>query len=181
MSLWAAGRGADLILKDEWRPKQRSLSFFSPPPPPPPGPPPPPPPGGARGGPADWAGNAPPAAFSLFFLSPPPRPRAPLHPYPASLPRVYTYICMRKAPGSSPIWGGEAEGFLSLSVTALSQTLSANAQAAVMPWVLRSGGTPVRVRAVQCRARVRCRGLRTGETHPRARRAGSAAWRLRRA
>ena len=62
MCLWAAGRGAALILKDEWRLNQHSLSFFS-----------------------------------------PPRPRAPLHPYPASLPRAYTYICMRKAPGSSPI------------------------------------------------------------------------------
>ena len=56
MRLWRAGRGSDLILKDEWRLNQRSLSFS---------------------------------------LSPPP----------ASLPRAYTYICMRKAPGSSPIWG----------------------------------------------------------------------------
>ena len=31
MSLWVAGRGVDLILKDEWRPSQRSLSFFPPP------------------------------------------------------------------------------------------------------------------------------------------------------
>ncbi len=64
MRLWQAGRGAALILKDEWRPNQRSLSFFL----------------------------------------PPPAPRTPtLHPYLASLPRAYTYICMRKAPGSSPI------------------------------------------------------------------------------
>ena len=27
MRLWAAGQGVDLILKDEWRPNQRSLSF----------------------------------------------------------------------------------------------------------------------------------------------------------
>ena len=154
MSLWAAGRGADLILKDEWRPKQRSLSFFSPPPAP---------------------------------RTPAPLPCTPTPlPYPASLPRAYTYICMRKAPGSSPIWGQEAGGFLTLSVTALSQALSvtalsADAQVAVMPWALRSGGTPVRVRAVRCRARVRCRGLRTGVRRLRVRRAGSAAWRLSRA
>ena len=74
MRLWQAGRGADLILKDEWRLNQRSLSFS---------------------------------------LSPPPRPRAPLHPYPASLPRAYTYICMRKAPGSSPIRGGRKPGAFS--------------------------------------------------------------------
>lgn len=55
MRLWQAGRGADLILKDEWRLNQRSLSFSLPP--------------------------------------------------PASLPRAYTYICMRKALGSSPNWG----------------------------------------------------------------------------
>ncbi len=57
-----------------------------------------------------------------------------LHPYPVPLPpisaRAYTYICMRKAPGSSPIRGQEAEGF---------HTLFAIAEAAVMPWVLRSG------------------------------------------
>ena len=32
MRLWQAGRGADLILKDEWRLNQRSLSFSLPPP-----------------------------------------------------------------------------------------------------------------------------------------------------
>ena len=32
MRLWVAGRGVDLILTDEWRPSQRSLSLFSPPP-----------------------------------------------------------------------------------------------------------------------------------------------------
>ena len=32
MSLWRAGRGAALILKDEWRLNQHSLSFFPPPP-----------------------------------------------------------------------------------------------------------------------------------------------------
>ena len=32
MSLWRAGRGAALILKDEWRLNQRSLSFSLPPP-----------------------------------------------------------------------------------------------------------------------------------------------------
>ncbi len=31
MSLWVAGRGVDLILKDEWRPNQRSLSLSPPP------------------------------------------------------------------------------------------------------------------------------------------------------
>ena len=99
MRLWQAGRGADLILKDEWRPNQRSLSFF---------------------------------------LSPPPAPRTPAPlpctptplPYPASLPRAYTYICMRKAPGSSPVWGQEAGGFLTLSVTALSVTALSQALSA---------------------------------------------------
>ena len=32
MHLWQAGRGADLILKDEWRLNQRSLSFSLSPP-----------------------------------------------------------------------------------------------------------------------------------------------------
>ena len=32
MRLWQAGRGADLILKDEWRLNQRSLSFSLSPP-----------------------------------------------------------------------------------------------------------------------------------------------------
>ena len=32
MRLWVAGRGAALILKDEWRLNQHSLSFFPPPP-----------------------------------------------------------------------------------------------------------------------------------------------------
>lgn len=32
MRLWVAGRDVDLILKDEWRPSQRSLSLFFPPP-----------------------------------------------------------------------------------------------------------------------------------------------------
>lgn len=96
MHLWRAGRGADLILKDEWRPNQRSLSFFPPPAP----------------------------------CTPAPLPRfLPPHPYPASLPRAYTYICMRKAPGSSPIWGGEAGGLLTLSVTALSHAPAAVALA----------------------------------------------------
>jgi len=35
-----------------------------------------------------------------------------LHPYPASPPRAYTYICMRKAPGSSPIWVGKPGAFI---------------------------------------------------------------------
>ena len=128
MSLWRAGRGTGIILKDEWRLNRHSH----------------------------------PASL----------PRTPT---PVSLPRfsarAYTYIC-EKAPGSSPIRGQEAEGF---------HTLFAIAEAAVMPWALRSGGTPVRVRAVRCRARVRCRGLRTGVRRLRVRRAGSAAWRLRRA
>lgn len=59
MRLWAAGRGADLILKDEWRPNQRSHPA------------------------------SPPCILTLLLC-----------------PRTYTYICMRKAPGSSPIWGG---------------------------------------------------------------------------
>lgn len=101
--------------------------------------------------------------------------------------RAYTYMYAKKPPAPPPIWGGEAGGFHELSVTALSVTarsvtaLSANAQAAVMPWALRSGGTPVRVRAVRCRARARCRGLRTGVRRLRVRRAGSAAWRSSRA
>ena len=71
MSLWRAGQGAALILKDEWRLNQHSLSFFPPPPAP---------------------------------CTPAPLPCTPTPlPYPASLPRAYTYICMRKAPGSSPI------------------------------------------------------------------------------
>ena len=147
LSLWWAGRGAYLILKDEWRLTRRSH----------------------------------PASL----------PRTPT---PVSLPpisaRAYTpiYRYAKKPPAPPPpIWGGEAGGFHELSVTALSVTarsvtaLSANAQAAVMPWVLRSGGTPVRVRAVRCRARARCRGLRTGVRRLRVRRAGSAAWRSSRA
>ena len=31
MRLWQAGRGGDLILKDEWRPNLRSLFFLPPP------------------------------------------------------------------------------------------------------------------------------------------------------
>ena len=110
--------------------------------------------------------------------------------HPASLPcfsasRLHLYM-YAKSPRFLPHLGGEAGGFhrlsvTALSVTALSQALSADTQAAVMPWVLRSGGTPVRVRAVRCRARVRCRGLRTGVRHLRVRRAGSAAWRSSRA
>lgn len=155
MRLWRAGRGSSLILKDEWRLNQRSLSFF---------------------------------------LSPPRAPRTPAplpciltpHPYPASLPpRLHLYM-HAKSPRLLPHLGGEAGGFhrlsvTALSVTALSQALSADTQAAVMPWALRSGGTPVRVRAVRCRARVRCQGLRTGVRCLRVRRAGSAAWRWSRA
>lgn len=61
MSLRRAGRGVDLILKDEWRPNQRSLSL-------------------------------------------PPRPRAPLRPYPASLPRILTLLL---GPAPTPIYACE--------------------------------------------------------------------------
>ena len=154
MCLWAAGRGADLILKDEWRLNQRSLSFFS-----------------------------------------PPRPRAPLHPYPASLPcfsapRASTpiYACEymhAKSPRLLPHLGWGKPGAFSrypLRRCLLRRYLRRYPlMVAVMPWVLRSGGTPVRVRAVRCRARVRCQGLRTGVRCLRVRRAGSAAWRWSRA
>ena len=98
--------------------------------------------------------------------------------YPAPVP-LHTRV--HEKPPALPHWGKDAEGFLTLSVTALSHAPAAITQATVTPWVPRSAGTPVRVRAARCRARVRCRGLRTGETHPRARRAGSAAWRSSRA
>lgn len=152
MSLWRAGRGAALILKDEWRLNQHSLSFF-----------------------------------------PPPRPRAPLHPYPAPLPRFLTlllcpaptpiYAC-EKPPAPPPSRVGKPGAFsrYPLRRCLLRRYLRRYPlMIAVMPWALRSGGTPVRVRAVRCRARVRCRGLRTGVRRLRVRRAGSAAWRLRRA
>ena len=139
MRLWRAGRGSDLILKDEWRPNLRSLFFF-----------------------------------------PPPAPRTP-----APLPRFLTpLLCpaptpiyAREKPPAPPPSRAGKPGAFRLSVTALSTT----AQAVVMPWALRSGGTPVRVRAVRCRARVRCQGLRTGVRCLRVRRAGSAAWRWSRA
>ena len=156
MSLWRAGRGAALILKDEWRPSQRSLSFFPPP--------------------------------------PAPRTPTPL-PYPASLPcfsapRASTpiYACEymhAKSPRFLPHLGWGKPGAFwryPLRRCLLRRYLRRYPlMVAVMPWVLRSGGTPVRVRAVRCRARVRCRGLRTGVRHLRVRRAGSAAWRSSRA
>ncbi len=64
LSMRRAGRGSSLILKDEWRPNQRSLSFF-----------------------------------------PPPRPRAPLRPYPAPLPRFLTLLLCPRAP--TPIYACE--------------------------------------------------------------------------
>ena len=49
--------------------------------------------------------------LNLRPLSVPPIPA--LYPPPIS---ARAYICMRKAPGSSPIWGGEAGGYLSYSL-----------------------------------------------------------------
>ena len=148
MRLWVAGRGSDLILKDEWRLNQHSLSFSLPP--------------------------------------PAPRTPAPLpciltpHPYPASLPpRLHLYL-HAKSPRLLPHLGWGKPG--AFSRYPLRRYLRRYPlMVAVMPWVLRSGGTPVRVRAVRCRARVRCQGLRTGVRCLRVRRAGSAAWRWSRA
>lgn len=100
------------------------------------------------------------------------------HPYPrifASLlcPRLHLHIYAKKPPAPPPSGVGKPG--------AISAIRYCRSSRAVMPWALRSGGTPVRVRAVRCRARARCRGLRTGVRHLRVRRAGSAAWRLRRA
>lgn len=150
MRLWVAGRGADLILKDEWRPNQRSLSF-----PPPPGP--------------------------VHPCAPTPIP------YPASLPcfsasRLHLYM-HAKSPRLLPHlgWGsrGPSHAIRYGAISRASRCCSGNRT--VTPWVPHSGGTPVRVRAVQCRARARCRERRTGGTRLPVRRAGSAAWRSSRA